>query len=135
MDTFYSVTTGGFYPASMRKAYEKAGSWPDDAIAISPSQHQAFRAGLSVGQTIELVDGELVLVDPAPPPPPTREEVEAARLHAYADPLTGSDRHFAEANREALMGNQDAADAAKAAGVARFAEIQAAHPWPPEPAE
>ena len=65
----------------------------------------------------------------------TREAVEAARLRAYADPLTGSDRYFAEANREALMGNQGAADAAKAAGVARFAEIQAAHPWPPEPAE
>lgn len=62
--------------------------------------------------------------------PPTRQEVEAARLRAYADPLTGSDRYFAEAQRESLLGNAETAEAAKALGLARFAEIQAAHPWP-----
>ncbi|TRO41718.1 hypothetical protein EQ832_01505 [Pseudomonas sp. ALS1131] len=68
----------------------------------------------------------------APPAPPTREQVEAARLRAYADPITGSDRYFAEAQRESLLDNTDAAEAAKAIGLARFAEIQAAHPWPEE---
>lgn len=69
---------------------------------------------------------------PAPPPPPTREQIEAARLRAYADPLTGSDRYFAEAQRESLLGNAEAAEAAKALGLARFAEIQAENPWPSE---
>lgn len=64
------------------------------------------------------------------PPPPTREQIEAQRLRAYADPLTGSDRFFAEEQRETLMGNTAAADAAKRLGMARFAEIQAEHPWP-----
>lgn len=67
-----------------------------------------------------------------PPSPPTREEVESSRLRAYADPLTGSDRYFAEAQREGLLGNTEAADAAKALGMARFAEIQAEYPWPAE---
>lgn len=67
-----------------------------------------------------------------PDPPPTREQVEAARLRAYADPITGSDRYFAEAQRESLLGNVEAADAAKALGMARFAEIQAEYPWPAE---
>lgn len=64
--------------------------------------------------------------------PPTRQEAEVARLRAYADPLTGSDRYFAEAQRESLMGNEEAAEAAKALGMARFAEIQAENPWPTE---
>jgi len=67
-----------------------------------------------------------------PDPPPTREQLEAQRLRAYADPLTGSDRYFAEAQRESLLGNVEAADAAKALGLARFAEIQAEYPWPAE---
>lgn len=65
-------------------------------------------------------------------PAPSRDEIEAARLRAYADPLTGSDRYFAEAQRESLLGNALAAEAAKALGMARFAEIQAEYPWPAE---
>lgn len=67
-----------------------------------------------------------------PAVPPTREQVEAQRLRAYADPLVGSDRYFAEAQRESLMGNTEAAEAAKALGMARFAEIQTEYPWPAE---
>lgn len=69
---------------------------------------------------------------PNPKMPPTREEVESQRLRAYADPITGSDRYFAEAQRESLLGNAEAAEAAKALGLARFAEIQADNPWPAE---
>lgn len=64
--------------------------------------------------------------------PPSRDEIEAQRLRAYADPLTGSDRYFAEAQREGLLGNDEAADSAKALGMARFAEIQSQYPWPDE---
>tara|TARA_R100000458_G_scaffold26452_2_gene23927 strand:- start:5569 stop:5931 length:363 start_codon:yes stop_codon:yes gene_type:complete len=76
-----------------------------------------------------LCDGQ-AFAAPAPPPAPSHAEVEAARLRAYADPLTGSDRYFAEAQRESLLGNAEAADAAKALGLIRFAEIQASYPWP-----
>lgn len=64
------------------------------------------------------------------PVPVTRAEIEANRLRAYADPLIGSDRYFSEAQRETLLGNTEAAEAAKAQGLARYAEIQAENPWP-----
>jgi len=60
--------------------------------------------------------------------PPTREQIEALRLRSYADPLTGSDRYFAEAQRMQVM-NEPGWESVRAAGVARFEEIQAQYPW------
>jgi len=93
--------------------------------------------GAIVGQFANLQPGRAEeWVDPASPEllpaPPARPEIEAQRLRAYADPITGSDRYFAEAQRESLLGNAEAAEAAKALGLARFAEIQAEYPWPAE---
>lgn len=66
-----------------------------------------------------------------PAKPLTREQIEALRLQAYADQLTGSDRYFAEAARLQAMGAaQEEIDAANAAGVKRYAEIQGEYPWP-----
>lgn len=66
-----------------------------------------------------------------PIPSLTREQIEALRLRAYADPLTGSDRYFAEASRLQAMGAaQEEIDAANAAGAKRYAEIQGEYPWP-----
>lgn len=63
--------------------------------------------------------------------PPTRDEVESARLAAYAHPVTGSDRYFAEAARlQAMGGTSEEIDAARTAGAARYADIQAEFPWP-----
>ena len=76
--------------------------------------------------------GLFVAPPPAAPIVRAREAVEASRLIAYANPISGSDRYFAEAQRESLLGNAEAAEAAKALGMARFAEIQAANPWPAE---
>lgn len=88
----------------------------------------------SVNSPDELLRGEYFSAVPVAvsDPSPTRDEVERMRLRAYADPLTGSDRYFAEAQRESLLGNAEAAEAAKALGLARFAEIQADNPWPAE---
>lgn len=63
--------------------------------------------------------------------PPTRDEVESDRLTAYAHPVTGSDRYFAEAARlQAMGGTSEEIDAARTAGAARYADIQAEFPWP-----
>lgn len=60
-----------------------------------------------------------------------RKQVESARLLAYANPITGSDRYFAEAVRLQSTGApQEEIDAANAAGVKRYSEIQAEYPWP-----
>lgn len=62
------------------------------------------------------------------PPQYTTEEIEALRLRAYADPLTGSDRYFAEALRMEAMG-ESGWEVARATGVQRFNEIQKEFPW------
>ena len=59
-----------------------------------------------------------------------RRDTERRRLKAYADPETGSDRHFAEANRLAALGLPEEAAEARVAGVVRYGEIKAMYPWP-----
>lgn len=127
MTRLYSKSTGCTYIKGHHREI------PADAIAIPEDIYQAVIANPTPGK-IRSHDaaGLPILIDPPPPPTPTREQVEAKRLRAYAEPLTGSDRYFAEAQRESLLGNASAADAAKALGMARFAEIQAEFPWPAE---
>jgi len=106
---------------------------PGDVVEISEERYQKVIANPDPTKVRSHdADGLPILIDPPPAPVATREQVEARRLVAYADPLSGSDRYFAEAQRESLLGNAEAADAAKALGMARFAEIQAEYPWPAE---
>lgn len=56
------------------------------------------------------------------------EEIEALRRRAYADPITGSDRLFAEAQRMEVMG-ESGWETVRAAGIQRFNEIQQEFPW------
>ena len=58
----------------------------------------------------------------------SREQVEALRLRAYAEPLIGSDRYFAQAQRMQAM-NKPNWEAVQTAGVARFEANQALYPW------
>lgn len=60
-----------------------------------------------------------------------RSEVERLRLLAYADPITGSDRYFAEASRMDATG-ESGSGAYREAGVKRYSEIQSQFPWPAE---
>ena len=63
--------------------------------------------------------------------PLTITQVDNNRKVAYANPLTGSDRWFAEASRLTIMGGTtEEIDEAKAQGVARYEEIQLENPWP-----
>lgn len=124
---YYSQATGSMYLTGIHS------EMPADAVQIDDARYLAVLANPEPGKIRSHdADGLPILIDPPPPSPPSREQVEAARLRAYADPLTGSDRYFAEAQRESLLGNAEAADAAKALGMARFAEIQAENPWPTE---
>lgn len=60
------------------------------------------------------------------------QAVETQRLAAYANPQTGSDRHFAEAARLEAIGDTEGAEAARAAGLSRYDEIRTMCPWPEE---
>ena len=66
---------------------------------------------------------------------PTKEEIEKLRLIAYADPVTGIDRHFAEVlslQAEGFAASSTEVKDAKARGLARKVEIQALYPYPVE---
>ena len=56
------------------------------------------------------------------------EEIEALRRRAYADPITGSDRLFAEAQRMQVM-DEPGWETVRTAGIQRFKEIQQEFPW------
>ena len=58
------------------------------------------------------------------------KQINSKRLAAYANPQTGSDRHFAEAARLEAVGDTAGAEAARAAGLARYEEIRSQYPWP-----
>lgn len=62
--------------------------------------------------------------------PITREQIEHTRLAAYAHPLTGSDRYFAEALRREYAGDLEGAAAAREAGQQRYEQIKLENPWP-----
>jgi len=127
MQRFYSKITGSTYLSAIH-----GNQMPDDAVPITESRYDDVIANPAPGKIRSHdAEGLPILIDPPPPPPPTREQIEAQRLRAYADPLTGSDRHFAEAARLQAMGaTAEEVDAAKAAGATRYAEIQAQYPWP-----
>lgn len=38
----YSALTNSFYPVSLKHLYENAGTWPEDAIAISDEDFEHF---------------------------------------------------------------------------------------------
>lgn len=59
----------------------------------------------------------------------TRDDIEQLRLHAYANPITGSDRHFNEAIRMQAMG-EPGWEEVRQRGILRFEEIQQQYPWP-----
>ena len=80
MPYFYSITTGGFYPESMREEYGP--DWPEDAMPISRAEYQDLRAGLSEGKVISLVSGKPAL-RPAPQRPKPVPQV-VSRFQARA---------------------------------------------------
>ena len=98
-----------------------------NVYAYDDEQVSAGLAGDKALMTQEEVEAH---VNP-PIPPLTREQVEALRLTAYANPVTGSDRYFAEAARMNAMG-EAGADVVTATGVARYEAIQTEYLWPVE---
>lgn len=122
---YASKSTGGFYDAAIH-----GDNMPADVVEITAERHAELLVGQSAGKEIQWGDdGFPLLQDPPPPAPLTYEQVETLRLRAYADPLSGSDRYFAEAARMQAVG-EDGWEAVRVQGATRYAEIQAEYPWP-----
>jgi hypothetical protein len=51
MRNFYSKATGGFYPESKQAVYETAGTWPEDAVAVTPEEEATLRTSTLVDES------------------------------------------------------------------------------------
>lgn len=102
----------------------------DDVGVVYAYDEMQIDLGLADDKTL-LSEQELQLHLNPPIVPLTTTQVDYNRKVAYANPLTGSDRWFAEANRLTIMGGTtEEIDEAKTRGVTRYEEIQLENPWP-----
>jgi hypothetical protein len=76
----------------------------------------------------ELPEGATTEKPVVEPKPLTNEQVKALRAVEYAQPTTGSDRHFLEAMRKRAGGDEQGAKDAEQEGLIRVAEIKQQHP-------
>jgi len=102
---------------------------PEGAIKISRAKKTEMFNAQDVQWIID-ENGKINSISIAPKEL-NREEIESARLRAYADPLAGSDRLFSEAMRMQIMGEAGYQDV-RSKAISRFEEIQAQYPWPSE---
>ncbi|EPO7911765.1 TPA: tail fiber assembly protein [Citrobacter koseri] len=80
---FYSASTGGFYPVSLKEDYETAGSWPGDAVSVTDEDMIALQAGHSAGKQITSnAEGYPVLTDPKPLTPEQLQQQAKAQQSA-----------------------------------------------------
>lgn len=94
-------------------------------VEITEKRKTELMDGQAAGRPIDTdPSGNPVNVDP---PRPTNDQVLQQRQRAYADPLTGSDRFFAEASRMQLSG-ESGFEEVQQAGLARYAEIKTEYP-------
>lgn len=121
----YSISTGFFYDPAIHLKNDI----PGDAVDVTDDEFKILTVGRNARKVIFLdTSGRFQLRDPDPIVL-TREEVEALRLKAYANIITGSDRYFSEAQRMEAMGEVGWLEVRKKA-IARFVEIQLSYPWP-----
>lgn len=105
-------------------------TWPTDAILLDEeTAGKYWKQCPPTGKQLGTLNGQPSWVALPSPPPLTHTEVEVLRLRAYADPLTGSDRMFAESSRMQLMSEADF-ESVRVKAISRYMEIQSAYPWP-----
>lgn len=104
MTVYFSAAENGFYDDAFRADYTAAGTWPDDATALSDRWYQYLLNGQSLGRIVTVNEyGQPVLADP---PPPTKEQlISEAKKHKAALITTAS---------EAIAILKDAVDLGKA---------------------
>lgn len=80
MTTFFSAASRGFYSEALRADYDRAGTWPLDAVEVDADTETALRAALVLGSTVEHINGEWRVT---PPPPIPFEVLAAPRMESF----------------------------------------------------
>jgi hypothetical protein len=124
---FYSKQNNGFYSEEINGK-----NIPNDAVKITKQQYISLLEGQADGKQITSDStGNPCLVD-APEQVLTGVEIEVLRLKAYADPVNGSDRYFAESislQAEGFSASSLEVKTVKQKGVERKKEIKLQYPW------
>ena len=111
---FFNSATNGFHEIDV-----------GGCVKITKKRKEELMVGQAEGRPIVAgPDGSPINADQ---PRPSNEQILQQRQRAYADPLTGSDRFFAEASRMQLSGEPGFEDVQQA-GLARYAEIKTEYP-------
>lgn len=111
---FFDPKTNGFH-----------GSDVGGCVEITALRKAELMDGQALGKPVGAdANGQPINVEP---PQASNENIEGQRRRAYADPITGSDRFFAEAARMQLSGEPGYAEVQQA-GLARYAEIKNEYP-------
>ncbi len=104
-----------------------------DGMALCLEDYKDITKGCRVppvnelwSQVEEYVDqhGWAEYVEPEPETPSEADLILAQRARAYADPVTGSDRFFVEAQRKRAAGDEQGAIEAEQKGLARVEKIK-----------
>lgn len=99
---YYSAATNAFYPVALKADYDAAGTWPDDAQALSDRWYQHLIAGQSEGKVIVANEySQPVLADP---PAPSQEELNARALTQKAKLMQEADSAIAPLSRAVKLG-------------------------------
>lgn len=79
---YYSPSRTAFFASVLRAAYDLAGTWPGDAVAVSDQTFQTYGLGAPpAGKMLGAdVTGQPVWVDLPTPPSPTTSQIAAAML-------------------------------------------------------
>lgn len=84
----YSAISNSFYPVSLKYLYENAGTWPDDAIAISDEDFEVFTGTPPIGMQRSVGENGLPVWQSIPPLTREQEiliaENERQRLLVFA---------------------------------------------------
>lgn len=79
MTVYFSAAKLGFYDDALKAAYEAAGTWPSDAVAITSADHATYTTTPPAGKVLGSSGGKPAWVDaPAPPAPSLAQKAQAA---------------------------------------------------------
>jgi hypothetical protein len=94
MNIYYSATSNSFYPAAMRRDYERAGSWPSDVVELTDQERLIYHMQQAPeGQQLGSDENGRPAWVPIPPPDldtlasRKRQEIDAERDRAFATGL------------------------------------------------
>lgn len=80
---FYSPSENAFYAAELREDYDKAGTWPDDGVAINDALAEVFMNDAPEGKTRAPDDNGFPCWVDIPPPTSAEFVARAEAKHGY----------------------------------------------------